>query len=166
MTLPTSYSWILTTGGAQAVGAGRATSGARISGDGKNGLAIPFSSDGRGRLALVSGEAQLQKIIVLNLSDLDSSNPFQGELGIGRDMIFAIASESLRTDLKRRIKELFRRLQLQDRARLAKSPSFTTDSNLQELTVNIAYINLEEDKPGEVGLTFSLVNSVALVGVG
>lgn len=105
---------------------------------------------------MVSGNAQLEKIIILNLSDLDSANPYQGDIGLGAEAVFAIASVQLRADVRRRINKLFRRLQLQDRARLDGAPVFNANSNLQEMTVDIKYINLEEDKPGEVGLTFSL----------
>lgn len=160
MSLPTSYTWILslnTSGGA--IPAGRGVTGNRTSGEGKTGLALPFSADGRGRLALVSGNNQLEKIIILNLSDLESENPFQSDLGLGADMVFAVASDKLRAEVNRRIKLLFRRLQLSDRARLEGPVIFTTDDNLQEMTVDIKYINLEEDKPGELGITFSLLNA-------
>lgn len=160
MSLPTSYSWTVTlinSGGTSTAQPG--PGGNRTSGQGKTGIALPFSADGRGRLAMVSGNAQLEKIIILNLSDLDSGNPYQGDIGLSADMVFAIASTKIRADVKRRINQLFRRLQLQDRARLNGNPSFTQNSNLQELTVDIEYINLEENKPGQVGLTFSLVNA-------
>jgi len=157
MPLPTSYSWTVTTiGGGESASAKAGPAGNRTSGDGKTGIAIPFSADGRGRLAMVSGNAQLEKIIILNLSDLASANPFQGDIGLGAEMVFAISSAKLRAEVQRRIKMLFRRLQLQDRARLETSPAFSSDSTKQELTVEIRYINLEEDKPGDVGLTFSL----------
>lgn len=135
------------------------SAGNRTSGQGKTGLALPFAADGRGRLALVSGNDQLEKIIGLNLSDLDSSNPFQGDIGLGSDVVFAVASVKLRADLNRRINLLFRRLQLQDRARLSGRPEFTTDSATQELSVDIKYINLEENKAGQIGLKFSLSNA-------
>jgi hypothetical protein len=162
MSLPTSFSWILSqtspSGNPSTQGSG---AGNRTSGNGKTGIAVPFSSDGRGRLALVSGDNQLSKIIMLNLSDLDSTNPYQGDIGIGAEMVFAIASTRLRADIRRRINALFRRLQLQDRARLDGAPDFVTDSSLQEVTCSITYINLEENKPGQVGLKFSLANSVS-----
>lgn len=160
MALPTSYSWtVLSSGGSSSGSSLGSSAGNRTSGEGKTGLAIPFAADGRGRLALVSGNDQLEKIIILNLSDLDSANPFQGDIGIGAEMVFSIASTKLRAEVKRRISMLFRRLQLQDRARLDGAPAFSQDSKTQELTVEIKYINLEENKPGEVGLTFSLSNA-------
>lgn len=161
MGLPTTYSWTLSitdTGGKSSPQAGLA--GNRTSGQGKTGIAIPFSADGRGRIALVSGDDQLQKIIAMNLSDCQSDNPFQDDLGIGADMVFAIASTKLRADLKRRITVLFRRLQLQDRARLAAAPTFEIDDKQQELNVDINYVNIEEDKPGNLGMKFSLASAV------
>lgn len=161
MPLPTTYSWTLTIGGTGGTpGAGGGVSGSRVSGNGKTGIAVPFSADGRGRLAFVSGDAQLRKIIFLNLSDLESLNPFQADIGLGSDMIFAIANEALRADLKRRIQALFRRLELADRARLARPPAFETNSSRQEMTVEIEYINLEEDKPGTLSLKFSFINAM------
>lgn len=162
MSLPTTYSWTLSVtpsvGQPSTQGSG---AGNRTSGNGKTGIAIPFSADGRGRLALVSGENQLRKLIILNLSDCDSANPYQDDLGIGADMVFAIASVKLRADVKRRATLLFRRLQLSDRARLAEPPSFETDQASQSITMNIDYINLEENRPGQVGIKFTLGSAVA-----
>ena len=130
-----------------------------ISGRGKTGIALPFSTDGRGRLARTAGEGQLSKVILLNLMDLESANPFQDDLGLGAFMIFAVNNEDLHTELRRRINELFRRLQLQDRAKLARPPSFQTNIAEQELEMNISYVNLEENKPGDISETFSLARS-------
>lgn len=123
---------------------------------GKTGLAFPFQSNGRGRLKLVSSEEQLRKIIGLNLSDLSSGNPFQeADLGLGSDAIFAIGDESLQAELRRRIQFLFRRLLLQNRAKLLGSPVFMMKSETQELEVVVKYLNLEENREDEVGITFS-----------
>jgi hypothetical protein len=130
-------------------------SGTRGSGDGKAGWAVPFSGDGRGRVAQTFGNDQLEKLIATNLQDLSSGNPFQ-ELGIGEDMVFAVAAEHLRIDLRRRIRALFKRLQLADRARLAKEPDFNVNATVGELTINIDYINIEEDKPGSMSFPFRL----------
>jgi len=160
MSLPTSYSWVLTTSAGGQPSALGSNAGNRTSGNGKTGIAIPFSADGRGRLALVSGDDQLRKLIILNLSDCDSANPYQDDLGLGADMIFAIASVKLRADVKRKVNSLFRRLQLTDRARLSGPPSFTTDEEEQSITMDIDYINLEENRPGQLGMKFSLGSSV------
>jgi hypothetical protein len=161
MGLPTTYSWVISTPTAPLSGATSGNNaGNRTSGNGKTGIAIPFSADGRGRLALCSGPAQLRKIIIQNLSDCESLNPFQ-DLGIGAEMVFAINSTKLRQDIKRKINELFKRLQLADRARLNGPPTFKEDLKLMNLEVSINYIDLVENKPGDVGITFSLQNSVS-----
>lgn len=121
----------------------------------KRGIALPFQTNGRGRLVLCESEEQLRKIIMLNLMNLDSDNPFQSDLGLGAEMIFALQSEQLKAELRRRINATFRRLQLQNRARLAKQPVFTERSETQELEVNISYINLEENKEDKLSLVFS-----------
>lgn len=160
MSLPTTFSWNLSLNEPTPVlPASAGTQGNRTSGNGKTGFAIPFGADGRGRVALTSGPKQLKKLILLNLSDLDSANPFQGDIGLSADMVFAIASVKLKTDVLRRVNQLFRRLQLNDRARLSGTPTFDQDDANQEMTLNIVYIDLEENKPGDVGIKFSLEQS-------
>lgn len=158
MPLPTSYTWTITSS-TVAGSTAAATSGARVTGNGKTGIDVPVASDGRGRLALTSGNEQLSKLISLNLADLESANPFQQDLGLGPDVVFSVGDEKLRLEMRRRIRALFRRLQLADRARLAKEPTFSQDSEKQELTVDIDYINIEEDKPGTMALGFSALST-------
>lgn len=153
MATPTATSWTLTSSSTAEGGGQSGISGTRGSGTGKTGIAVPVSGDGRGRFAFVSGEAQLAKLISVNLSDCDSDNPFQ-DLGTGRDAIFAVNDDRTRINLRQRINRLFTRLQLQDRARLRQPAVFTTNSEEQELDVEIEYINLEEDKPGDVTVKF------------
>jgi hypothetical protein len=159
MALPTTYSWLISPEALVAGVGAIPISGMRISGRGKVGMAVPFSSDGRGRAALVSGETQLRKLIFLNLMDLESANPFQGDIGIGSGMIFALNNESLQAELRRKINSLFRRLQLEDRARLNRATKFTVLPETQELEADIEYLNLEENKPREVSLRFSAARS-------
>jgi len=119
------------------------------------GIAIPFQANGRGRLLLVSGEDQLRKIILLNLMNLESDNPFQQDIGLGGEMIFAVQSNELKGELRRRVNAFFRRLQLQNRARLAKPPVFEERPESQELEMIISYINLEDNKPSDLAITFT-----------
>lgn len=157
--LPTSYTWIVTqTGGGGGRGGPVGLSGNRGI-VGKRAIAVPVSGDGRGRLSLVSGEDQLRKMIMLNLQDLESSNPFQGDIGMGGDMLLTNNTEAIQPELKRRINSLFRRLQLEDRARLAKAVSFKIVPETQELEAFVGYVNLEENKPAEVSLLFSTTRS-------
>lgn len=123
----------------------------------KTGLTLPFQANGRRRLRVSGGNEQLRKIILLNLGDLESENPFQDDLGLGGDLIFAVNNEELRSDLKLRIDALFRRLLVEDRAKLRKEPTFEIFQEAQELVVNIEYINIEENRAEEIELNFSSV---------
>lgn len=123
----------------------------------KTGIAIPFQGNGTKRIRMIGGNSQLRKIILLNLGDLESKNPFQDGLGLGGDLIFSVSDEQLRAELRLRIEALFRRLQLQDRARLAKIPEFTIDSKNMELKVDISYINIEENREEDLEINFSTV---------
>lgn len=156
MALPTTYSWTVSSEGGGAIGGQAGLSGAKV-GFGKTGIAIPVSSDGRGRMALVSGENQLRKLILLNMMDLESANPFQGDIGIGASMIFQNDTPLLQAELRRRISVLFRRLQLQDRAKLSRAVSFTSKPETQDLEAEISYVNLEENKPFDVQLRMAAV---------
>ena len=80
---------------------------------------------------------------------------------LGAEAVFSIASSKLRADTTRKVNQLFKRLRLQDRARLNGTPMYTANENLMEMTCDINYINLEENKPGTVGLKFSLQNATA-----
>lgn len=127
-----------------------------VSGTGKIGIQLPVQGDGRGRLVRTSGNDQLQKVISLNLQPLDSANPYQADIGLGGQVIFAIADVNAQQDLRRRINALFRNLQLQDRARLAGPPTFEVDSEKQDMNCTIDYVNLEEQKAETMELGFSL----------
>ena len=119
------------------------------------GIAIPFQANGRGGLLLLTGGEQMRKIIFTRLSDCESSNPYQQDIGIGADMIFAINDESLQAELRRRIDLNFSELRAQGRARLLKPPLFKRKSETQELEVLVQYLDMETNKPEEVKMIFS-----------
>lgn len=156
MPLPASYSWFVVSPSSGGIPGGgiRGVAGGRWTGEGKNGIAVPFSSDGRGRLALVSGDEQLRKIIICGLMDCENENPFNQDIGLGSQMIFAQNIDSLQADLRRRINALFRRLQLADRARLASPVKFTVNSAEQELECDVHYLNIEENKSSDLSIGF------------
>lgn len=130
---------------------------------GKRGIALPFQADGRGRLVTIDRDAELSKIINMQLQNMESNNPFQ-DLGLGEEMIFAVDNDDLQSDLRRRINEIFRQLQLQDRARLEKPPVFSLTAE-GELEVAISYIDLETNKIDEFTRVFPGGGSFAAGGV-
>ena len=118
------------------------------------GIALPFKGIS-GAVATVSGSAQLQKLIIVRLSDCDSANPFQ-DLGIGADVIFGIDSEESRNVLRLRILEVFKHFEQAGRAKLMGGyPVFAFNSSTQELQADIKYINLEIAQPEEFHLAYT-----------
>lgn len=120
-----------------------------------SGIQFPFQADAYGRLAIVDGEENLRKIILLNLSACPSANPFQ-DLGIGLEAIFDLNDESVRARLANRVKQVFKRLAAQGRARLATGyPRFQINPfDTAELLIEVKYINLETRTEEEMLLDF------------
>jgi len=124
------------------------------------GLRIPIQASA-GRLETVRGEDQLRKVIVLNLSDCESSNPFQ-DIGIGSAMVFDVDDPTTRARISRNIATLFKRLEREGRARLSQGyPIFTADQVSQELHCEVRYVNLETTREEEI----SILYATALSGV-
>lgn len=128
------------------------------------GLAVPISGQG-GRIATVSGEDQLRKIIILNLSDCDSANPFQ-DLGLGSEIIFDIDSPATQGRIRARIMQVFQRLEQADRARLSPGyPIFRSDPDRQELVADVRYVNLETTDEEELAVSYATaLSGVARMG--
>jgi hypothetical protein len=119
-----------------------------------SGIALPFGTV-NGRLALITGEEQLQKIILLSLSDCDSANPFQ-DLGIGMRAIFAIDGPEVRSHLSEEIKKAFTRFEKAGKARLSPGyPKFDMNSTTQELVAHVRYINMETATTSELDIVYS-----------
>ncbi len=114
-------------------------------GTGKVGMSSPLATNLRGGLMRSSGHEQLVKLIRANLQDCDSDNPFQGDLGIGNQHIFKLDNDDSQSELMIRIKQLFKRLSLENRASLNGTINFSSVDG--ELTAEVSYIDLEENKP-------------------
>jgi hypothetical protein len=128
------------------------------------GISIPIGGQG-GKLATVSGEDQLRKIIILNLSDCESANPFQ-DLGIGAQVIFDASSPATQGVIRSRIMQVFKRLERQGRASLAQGyPTFSADRDNGQLIAEIRYINLETTSEEELAIGYATaMGGVATVG--
>lgn len=106
-----------------------------------SGISLPIRV-ANGRLVKDSGETQLKKIISLALADCESGNPFQ-ELGVDPAVIFSLNREEVRAYAKRRVIEVFKRLQAEGRATILSGyPVFKQEAE-GELVCEIKYINLE-----------------------
>ena len=129
------------------------------------GLAVPIVPGPDGRTKTLSGDDELEKIIRLNLGDLENDNPYtqwggasKGEPGIDPGIIFSLSVESLQERIKTNIKLLFDRLSAQGRAKLVTGyPKMVSDSAKMELLCGIRYLNLESDKENEFEHRFEIV---------
>ena len=81
------------------------------------GLEVPIEAQ-NGRLMTVAGEDQLKKILMLNLSNCDSANPFQ-DLGLDPGIVFRLDDPDTRALIRSQIVTLFKRFEREGRARLA-----------------------------------------------
>lgn len=118
------------------------------------GLAVPVRVNISGQLTMVDGEDQLKKIIMLNLADGTSENPFQ-ELGVATGVVFGVSDQRLLAVVRQRISRLFQRLRAEGRARLAPGyPKFSVNSAAQELIADIHYQNLETEMEEDLSLAF------------
>lgn len=120
-------------------------------GTGKVGIASPFSSNGRGGFARASGHEQLVKLIRENLQDCDSDNPFQGDIGLSNQHIFELDGDEACSELRIRIKSLFKRLSLDNRAELTGPIKFSSSDG--ELVAEVNYMDIEENKPSTLTIS-------------
>lgn len=111
-----------------------------------SGLAIPVRVE-RGRAVLENGARQMAKLAALAMSDGESTNPFNNDVGINTP-VFGVNDRSTRALLGRDIRAHFARFESADRARLV-------DLQLAgdvpgELTARVTYLDLETDEENVV----------------
>jgi hypothetical protein len=110
------------------------------------GLAIPIYPI-QGRAALETDSRQLQKILMLQLSDCENANPFNQDVGIDGGIVFQTNDAALQALIRARIVETFRTAERAGRAKLVNGfPTFSEDSETQELTCSVRYVNLETEQ--------------------
>lgn len=106
------------------------------------GLAIPVRAE-RGRAVLDDGARQMAKIVALAMSDGESSNPFNNDVGLATP-VFGTNDRSTRALLGRDIRAHFARFQADDRARLV---DLTLAGDAPgELHARVTYLDLETDE--------------------
>lgn len=109
------------------------------------GLSLPVRPF-RGRAMVDSGDRQMAKVIVLALSDGDSSNPYN-DAGVDLD-VFSLRTEAQGAILRREIRRHFSRWEADLRARLIEVR--VEDGDPGELRAVVRYVDLETDEEGEV----------------
>lgn len=103
---------------------------------------IPFN----GRAIIESGSKQLLKILMLALADCENTNPFNQDVGMTGDIIFQNSTEALQALIRVRVRRVFAAKTREGRASLVEGfPTFTVNSDTQELVCSIKYKDLETD---------------------
>jgi len=108
-----------------------------------------------GRLRLSEGSEQLSKIIIIGLMDGSNANPFN-VVGGAQDVIFNVNDQAVRSRITLKIRQLFRRLEMEERARLAPGwPIFHTEEGTGELVATIQYFDMESAMDEELSINFA-----------
>lgn len=111
------------------------------------GLRLPIGVNDSGGLALVESEDNDTKIIRLALGDDSNENAFQQNIGMGVDMIFDTSDTALRGRIQRRLLEIFRRFESQQRYILRQNTiQWKEDAGAQELRLSFRYLNIESNE--------------------
>ena len=124
------------------------------------GLAVPMRASQSGGMALVDGDTNDSKIIRCALGSDDNENAFQQNIGMGEEMVFDIADPSSRSRITRRLVEIFRRFEAQQRYILRPNTiQWEQDSTNQVTTLSFLYLQIESDQEQEFRQQFSRPDS-------
>jgi len=120
------------------------------------GLNIPVGVNKQGGAKLVDGDENDQKIIFTALSDNDSENAFQKDLGLGSDMIFNVNDPNLRALILRKVKTLFDDFFRLHRFKLLTNTiAWEANEGTQELKLTFKYLNIESDEVNTFSKSFT-----------
>lgn len=109
------------------------------------GLRLPVGVDATGGTAMVDGETANRQIIMTALSDCDSENAFQQDLGVGSDMVFDISDPTARAKTLQKLRLIFDKFEAEHRFRLLpETARWTVDQG--ELTLEFMYHDIESDQ--------------------
>lgn len=109
------------------------------------GIKLPTSAK-NGRLELLGGDAYIEQLIAVALSDGESDNPFQ-DIGLGEFMIFDINDPLPDGVIRERVRAAFATLEHDQLAKLERV-EFTTSG--AEKMMAIWYKNLETGRRDEL----------------
>ena len=111
------------------------------------GLAVPVGVNRRGGIAKVSGDANNKKLLNLALTDNESANAFQQNIGMNQDIIFGLDTTELRSIVLQRLRTIFAEFELLKRFKLMEESiewSSEPDNGIQIL--EFKYHDLESDE--------------------
>jgi hypothetical protein len=110
------------------------------------GLSIPVGANKAGRAAMSTADENDSKIISTALSDCDSDNAFQQELGLGSGMIFDVNDPLVRAKIMRRLNLIFDEFEKLKRYRLQEDTVKWSKDDDGGLFLEFKYLNIESDE--------------------
>lgn len=109
----------------------------------KYGLKIPIELDSKGHLMVVRGGDQLEKLIMLAVSDHTNTNPYISQFpNLG--LVGQVDNQEIRNQIQDSINSLFQELEAEERARLVDI-SFRKGED-GTLFVDVTYQDMEESE--------------------
>lgn len=118
------------------------------------GFYLPLGVNTGGGIRLVSGEENDRKAIILALGSGWNENAFQQDIALGQDMIFDLADTTVRARIKRKLQEIFREFQAQNRYRLL-TETIKWSEGEQTLELEFKYANMETDEVRDYTISFT-----------
>jgi hypothetical protein len=107
------------------------------------GILSPFQATAAGTLAMVSGDDYIRQLILTNLGDCSSENPFQQDLGIAVPNVFQNAGDpAWKARMRKRTETLFNQLHKDNLAKL-KSISYRESEEEGAVVMTIIFKSLE-----------------------
>ena len=111
------------------------------------GLNIPVGVSPSGGALVIEGDLKARQLISTALSDNDSNNAFQQNIGLGQRMIFGLQGAALKAEIKRRLDAIFNDFEEAKLFQLDKqSVKFTEIPGSQILELKFNFVNLESDE--------------------
>lgn len=120
------------------------------------GLALPVGVSPTGGAALSDSDENDEKIIGIAIGADDNDNAFQQNIGLGESSIFETDEPTARAKIVNRLRQIFRRFELQKRYRLVNNTiEWKTNPDTGELVLEFQYLNLESDEPKTFSRVFT-----------
>lgn len=118
------------------------------------GMRVPVGVNMMGGAAMVEGEDNDQKTIFVAMSNCDNDHAFQQDLGMDIGVVFQTVDSGARAKVLRRIRDIFRLFEEDDRYRLLND-SLSWSTKEGELVLEFKYLNIETDQVQSFSRTFS-----------
>lgn len=123
------------------------------------GLSIPIGVAHGGGLRLSDSDDNDAKVIKLALGSDDNANAFQQNIGMGEGMIFDIDDPTSRARIVRRLVDIFRRFEAQQRYILRPSTIRWDKGEEQTTVLSFLYVQIESDSEKQFRQQYSKPNN-------